>query len=464
MSSHAGSTPSSDSERSGHLNILQVGTYDVGGGAERVALNLLRSYRSRGLGSWLAVGHRRTQEPGVLQIPNEAAPSPWQRAWSGLGAALEPSATRVRLMGDLRNLSLRVARPLKTLDDARGYEDFGFPGTWRLLELTPEPASVVHCHNLHGGYFDLRALPSLSRRVPTVLTLHDAWLLSGHCAHSFDCTRWRTGCGQCPDLTIYPSIRRDGTAHNWQRKERIFDRSRVYVATPSQWLMDKVEQSMLAPAVVEARVIPNGVDLSAFHPADRRSVRARLAIPHDAAVLLFAANGIRRNPWKDFETLRSVLAAVAERMNGRRLLFVALGEDSPTEEVGGAELRFVPFETDPTVAAQYFQAADVYVHAARADTFPNTVVEALACGTPVVATAVGGIPEQVKHATTGFLIPPASVAKMTDAVVTLLDDERLRRFMAANAAEDARQRFDLERQVDDYIDWYGEILASRPAQ
>jgi glycosyltransferase involved in cell wall biosynthesis len=446
--------------RDGNLNILQVGTSDVGGGAERVAMNLLRSYRARGHGSWLAVGHRLSEEPRVLQIPNDMDASRWARAWRMLGAALEAPAARARWIAALRNLSLAIARPIKTLDDARGYEDFGFPGTWRLPELTPEPASIVHCHNLHGAYFDLRALPSISRRVPTILTLHDAWLLSGHCAHSFDCGRWATGCGSCPDLTIPPSVRRDGTAHNWRRKQRIFAESRLYVATPSRWLMDKVTRSMLAPALVESRVIHNGVDLTVFQPADRQSVRTRLGIPHDAAVLLFAANGIRKNPWKDFETLRSVLAAVAAQTGERQVLFIALGEDSPAEQVGSAELRFIPYQTDPRVAAQYYQAADAYVHAARADTFPSTVLEALACGTPVVATAVGGIPEQVTDGTTGFLVPPRSAKDMADAVMTLLKDENVRRHMGANAADDARQRFDLERQVDDYIDWYHAILES----
>jgi glycosyltransferase involved in cell wall biosynthesis len=228
--------------------------------------------------------------------------------------------------------------------------------------------------------------------------------------------------------------------------------------------MDKVERSMLAPAVVEGRVIPNGVDLSVFRPADRRSARAQLRLPQDAVVLLFAANGIRRSPWRDFETLRSVLSEVAGRSDGRQVLFLALGEEAPAEEIGGAELRFVRFQTNRMITAQYYQAADVYVHPARADTFPNTVLEALACGIPVVATAVGGIPEQVKNGTTGFLVPSGSAEKMTEAVVTLLNDEGLKRSMASNAAEDARQRFDLERQLDNYVDWYREILASRRPQ
>jgi hypothetical protein len=75
-----------------------------------------------------------------------------------------------------------------------------FAGTKR-LELADKP-DIVHCHNLHGEYFDLHALDWLSARVPVVITMHDAWLLSGHCVHSLGCGRWETGCGKCPDDSL----------------------------------------------------------------------------------------------------------------------------------------------------------------------------------------------------------------------------------------------------------------------
>jgi glycosyltransferase involved in cell wall biosynthesis len=215
---------------------------------------------------------------------------------------------------------------------------------------------------------------------------------------------------------------------------------------------------MLVPAIVESRVIRNGVDLSVFQPGDRGFARSRLAIPDDTAMLLFSANGIRKNIWKDYSLMRSVIAGVAERLKNTHVVFVALGEDSPAEFIGRAELRFVPYEEDPAVVAQYYQAANVYVHPARVDTFPNTVLEALACGTPVVATAVGGIPEQILDGETGFLIPPGDTRAMTEAIVALLSDEKLGISLGRNAARDAVKRFDLKRQMGDYLTWYQEIL------
>jgi glycosyltransferase involved in cell wall biosynthesis len=327
-------------------------------------------------------------------------------------------------------------------------------------------ADLIHCFNLHPEYFDLRILPTLSRERPVLLDLRDAWLLSGHCAHSFDCERWKWGCGNCPDLNIYPAVPRDGTAFNWERKRGIFSKSRLYVATPSEWLMRKVRESILAPAVVESRVIPTGVDLSVFRPGERARARTKLQIPHEAKVLLFAANGIRRNMWKDYRTLSAAVRYVSERWRGQPLLFIALGETAPDELIGEARIRFIPHLKNQADVAMYQQAADVYMHAASADTFPRAVLEALACGVPVVATAVGGIPEQIVSLdvsplteATGIIVPPKDPIAMGNAIVTILSNDELCRRLSENAANSARNRFDVRRQAEAYIAWYRELLA-----
>jgi glycosyltransferase involved in cell wall biosynthesis len=308
-----------------------------------------------------------------------------------------------------------------------------------------------------------------------VLTLHDAWLTTGHCSFSFDCDRWRTGCGKCPDLTIYPPILRDATRENWRTKRAIFQRCpRLYVATPSRWLMRRVEASLLAPSITEARVIPNSVDLSIFRPADRREARERLELPQDACILVFAAQLARRNDAKDFPVIRRALAPLGARP-GPPVLCCVLGERAPEERFGRATVRFLPYEKDASTVARYYQAADLYVHAAKVDNFPNVVLEALACGAPVVATGVAGIPEQVRSLelpgvagewplyppseATGILVPQGDDATLGAALELLLERHELRRLLSENAARDARERFDLERLVDAYVDWYYEILA-----
>ncbi len=456
------------------LRILQAGTIETGGGAAAVAGNLLRGYRARGCEAWLAVGQKASDDPRVFVIPDDDR-APYRKVgYVSLQRRLRRLASRSPGRGWGRlSRSLRFAtHPQAFVETSVGREDFEFPGTYGLLDLTPARPDIVHCHNLHGDYFDLRALPWLSRQLPTMLTMHDAWLLGGHCAHSFDCERWKAGCGQCPDLAIDPAIRRDATADNWARKRNIYARSRLYIATPCQWLLGKVEQSILAPAIAEARVIPNGVDLSVFHPADTRAARAALDLPQDAHVVL-VTTGSRGGMWRDHQTLRAAAGLIRTRGFGRDLLVVVLGGDATVVRLDGNNVRAVGYEADPLTVARYYQAADLYVHAAREDTFPNTILEALACGTPVVATAVGGIPEQIRSTTlgvvrsgalqelkraTGMVVPIGDAHAMAAAAVALLANGDVRHLLARNAASDARARFDVNRQVECYLAWYRTII------
>jgi glycosyltransferase involved in cell wall biosynthesis len=262
---------------------------------------------------------------------------------------------------------------------------------------------------------------------------------------------------------------RDNTALNWQRKAAIYRDSRLFVATPSKWLMDKVDRSMLSAGVAERRVIPNGVDLNRFRPGDQAAARRALGLPEETRVILFSANGITANPWKDWPTIREAVAIASERLTTQRLILLGLGEDRGPESAGRAEIRFTPFSGDRDTVVTHYAAADVYLHAARADTFPSTVIEALACGVPVVATAVGGIPEQVRdfreasYAGTGILAQAGNPGGLVDGLVRLLENAELRGRLAQNAREDARERFDVARQANDYITWYVDVLGRMEA-
>jgi glycosyltransferase involved in cell wall biosynthesis len=177
-------------------------------------------------------------------------------------------------------------------------------------------------------------------------------------------------------------------------------------------------------------------------------------------VLLFVANAAKSNVFKDYRTIEQCAQQVGDRYSGSRITVIVLGDHGDPILYKNGEIRFVPFQRDKRMTALYYQSTDVYIHAAKSDTFPNTVLEALACGRPVVATAIDGIPEQIEEGRSGFLVPAGDAEAMAGRVIQLLSSERLRSSMGTTAAEIASRSFGIQRQVQTYLDWYEQILSS----
>ena len=439
------------------MRILQVNTADRGGGAEGSAWNLFDRYRAAGQQSWLAVGRKYSNDPDVLEIPRGRAPSAVGRLLQHGADAARSQEGRLPGMRCLARGLDRLAWPERLADWWHGRDETQFPGCADLPGLCPAPPDIIHCHNLHGWYFDLGVLPGLSQRQPLILNLRDSWAITGHCAYFVDCERWRQGCGNCPHLDVYPACRRDATAANWQRKAAIYAQSRLYVTAPSQWLLAQAQQSMLPAA--EYRVIANGIDTACFRPGDRAAARAALGLPADAPTVLFASAS-SKNIYKDPATMAQAILAMTERVPSLQVLCV--GAALPDRALRHLAIRQLAYVRDPQKMAQLYRAADLFVHTAKAEAFGKTVTEAMACGTPVVASAVGGIVEQIIAGETGFLCPAGDAAGMADAAVEFFAADADRRAAMRASAAQRGASFSLDRQVRAFLGWYEEILAQEP--
>jgi glycosyltransferase involved in cell wall biosynthesis len=347
---------------------------------------------------------------------------------------------------------------------AIGLEDFDHPYSHAILELTGSPPDLALCHNLHGGYFDLRALSALSHRVPVVMRLFDTWLFSGHCAYSLGCPRWETGCGRCPDLTLPPAIRYDVTRINWWRKRRILRGGKFFVSGETKWILDRAMRSLLAPSVLGWKLISGGIDLQTFSPGSRETARRELDLDPKVAIILYVANLGSDNPFKDFATVRLSLERLDPKSIGRRVELLVVGADGPDEQLAsGVVIRRLGYIRSPVRLASLYRAADIYVHAAIEETFGNSVAEALACGTPVVVASQGGVLELVVNEHTALVVPVRQPAKLAKAFVRLLENPSLGATLGAAGATSARTRLDRQTTIQDLYRWCAEIHAAWPA-
>ncbi|MBN1558249.1 MAG: glycosyltransferase [Lentisphaerae bacterium] len=312
-------------------------------------------------------------------------------------------------------------------------------------------ADVIHLHNLHGGYLSYRLLPRLSRAAPLVWTLHDMWALTGHCAHGLDCVRWRAGCGRCPYPRLYPPIRRDATRWEWRLKRRLYRRARITAVCPSLWLTGLAREALAD--CMPVRHVPHGVDTTRFRPADRGASRRALGLPADRKVVLFAAQDVD-NPYKDAPLLYAALRALDPALRERSLLLVVGGGGRGAPPETHLPVRRLGAVRDEAVLAQAYAAADVVAHPTRADNQPLVVMEALACGVPVVATEVGGIPEMVRHGETGLLAAPGDADGFRAGLEALLDDPARAAAMGARGRAFAEREYGPERWVRDMEEVY----------
>ena len=354
----------------------------------------------------------------------------------------------------------RLERWIGKFTRRMGLNDLNLVSSFRVPELEGfKEADIIDLHCLHSGAFSYAAIPALAKDKPVVFTFHDMWPITGHCHASLECERWKTGCGQCPHLDIYPPVRRDATALEWKLKRRAYERSEFTIVAPSKWLCDRIGESMLGDFPVHH--IPHGVDLEVFSPLDKDHCRRMLGIPEGKTVLLSVIDMGR--PLKGPDLLAEAIRMLPESQRRDCLLLVV---GSSNHEI----LKSIPVPVmdlgyvghDPLKALIY-SAADLLINPTRAESFGLVSLESMACGTPTVAFDVGGVPDVVRPGVTGALAEPESAESLAAQISGLLGDPGLLESMRGNCRALAIEEFSLDLQVKRYAELYEKVIDARLA-
>jgi glycosyltransferase involved in cell wall biosynthesis len=356
---------------------------------------------------------------------------------------------RVRLEWVSRGFSrYRATRPA-------GYEKFSDDrscyGTTLLSQL---PAcDIVNLHWI-AGFVDYQAFFSMvPGHVPIFWRLSDMNPLTGGCHFDHGCGRHAIGCGTCPQLGSTDP--RDLSHQVWQRKHAVLSRlepERLQIIALNRWMAETVSQSPLFRKF-RVTVVPNGIDTDVFTPRDANVARSVLGIPQDCRVVLFAAEavGVRR---KGFALLAK---ALSELRSSNSVFLVSVGLGAPQIETAIPHLHLGHIDDDRQLSLIY-SAADLYVIPSLQDNQPNTALEAMACGTPVVGFNVGGIPDMVRPGITGLLAPAEDAVGLRAAIVELLHHPEKRAAMAAACQRVVKEEYTLAKQVRHYVELYGAAL------
>ncbi|GAB3573341.1 glycosyltransferase family 4 protein [Spirosoma luteolum] len=386
------------------MNVVHLSTYHLAGGAGVAATRLHRAMLAQGVASTLLVGipnrlERHQPEAGVRYLANNML--------AENTAFARFAAERLFFLPYERSAEVRFA-----------FSPAVF-GTSLTFHPIIQEADVLHLHWINFGFLSLSGLQALlALGKPVIWTLHDQWAFTGGCHYSRGCTHYLSHCHHCPYLKK-PGAH-DLAYRRFARKQTLFANTRVHFTPPSQWLADDLKQSaLLGQASVTA--IPNTIDQYSFCPVDRRDANARLDLPDTTVPRLLFGSANVTDERKGFRLLIDALKTLRQRQPDLTLELLVFGKGK-TYLVGESPypVRLLgQLDTVDDIVAAY-NAADALVVPSLEDNLPNTIMESLSCGTPVVAFRTGGIPEMVVPGETGYLATTGSTDELADGIAQLL--------------------------------------------
>lgn len=420
------------------MKVTLINSFDAGGGAPAACVRLLKALNLKQVDVLLLVKQKKTAEPLVHEISD------------GLVGRLK---TKFDFLYErLPFIWFKAkARELR----------FGFStavaGTDITRQATVKNADIIHLHWTNSGYLSINNIRQLFETgKPIVWTLHDMWAFTGGCHYAGDCDHFLNECGNC--WMLRNAGDNDISHKGWLRKAFMYKAAQniVFVAC-SRWLADVAKtSSLLKDFRVEA--IPNPIDTTIFSPGDKAASRKKWSINPGAKVILFgAANILDRR--KGLTYLVEALGDLKANYNDiEDIEIVIFGKNK------SFDVNLLPFKvyemniiTSQQDMASLYSAADVYVTPAIEDNLPNTVMEALACGTPVVAFNTGGIPDMVDHLQNGYLAQFKSGIDFAKGINYVLNSGNGNR-LAANARKKVLDNFTNEIVAEKYIAVYNSIL------
>ena len=314
------------------------------------------------------------------------------------------------------------------------------------------PPDVIHLHWI-ADFLDYPSFfSSIPANLPVVWTLLDMNPFTGGCHYAWDCAKFNTTCNNCPQLSRAADD--DMSAENFAVKRAAFDCKDIHVVGASHWIETQARESALLGGARSFRTIHCGVDAAVFRPLDREGCRASLGLPANSFIICFGAEIIHL-PRKGGEHLLDALTMLRKPHGALCLIF---GDGTLPIRPDLPPLRMLGSVREPERLAQVYSAADLFVIPSLQENLAQTMLEAMACGTPVVGFDTGGIPEAVLDHDTGLIAKLGDRVDLAGKIQWMLDHPHQRAEMGARSRKLIVSKFTIEQQARKYAELYGSII------
>ena len=382
------------------MRVLIINTSERIGGAAIAANRLMQALKKNGVKARMLVRDKQTDQLTVVSI-GYGWTQPIKFLWERVSIfAANKFSKRNLFLGDIANAGTDITKNIEF-----------------------ERADVIHLHWVNQGYLSINNLNKIlhsGKRV--VITMHDQWYFTGICHYSGDCDKYTSHCHHC--TLMNGTALGDFASQLFDKKQHIYEDSKVTFVGCSQWMANLARTSALTQGhkVVS---IPNAINTEQFRPLNKTAARKELCLPLKGKLLLFGCQRIT-DERKGFRYLVDALQIIKrdnpEIAQNTEIVVVGGKADSISRHLPFSIIP-VSYVSDPQKMIALYNAVDLYVTPSLQDNLPNTIMEALACGTPCVGFDVGGIPEMIDHKKNGYVARYKDSADFAEGIKWVLTSD-----------------------------------------
>lgn len=408
------------------MKILIISKSDLRGGAAIAAYRLMQALNTTDVSAKMMVMEKMSDDDNVIQVGGAVK--------SKFGFYSERASIFVKNKFSRNNLfDVSIASKGVSVTKTSEFKD----------------ADVIHLHWINQGMLSLDEIGRiLSSGKKVVWTMHDMWAFTGICHHAGTCRNYETGCGICPYLAN-PS-EKDLSHKIFEKKHKIYSKGHITFVACSNWLEELALKSPLTQnhTVVS---IPNPINTNQYRPMDKYYIRDTMNLPKDKRIVLFAAAKVSdKRKGIDYLVEAANILSETEKSN---ILFMMAGSHgegiSPQLPFSAYHLGYV----DSDKMIDLYNSADLFVTPSLQENLPNTIMEAMSCGTSCVGFDIGGVPEMIQHKSTGYVAKYKDAQDLADGISWVLNDADAET-ISSNSREFVIRNYSQEAIAKRYIDLY----------
>ncbi|MBN1944404.1 MAG: glycosyltransferase family 4 protein [Bradymonadales bacterium] len=407
------------------MKVLHIVSGSLSGGAARGAYWLHQSLLSKGIDSVL--------------LCNDPNPPKSDTIFTTAGTVLGRVETRLHAKIDRLPIILYRNRTKRLF--SCGITGFDFLRTKMFNE-----ADILHLHWINMGFVNMRHLKKVEK--PIVWTLRDMWPFTGGCHYAQECTGYKTGCGRCPHL---------GSTSILDLSRLLFERKCTYLPEHllavgiSRWLTDEAKTSRVFERI-RTMTIPNGLNMSDWFPEDKAESRRSLGVPANALIIAAGAQYLT-----DFYKGGGHLLDTIGRLEKENYHLLVFGRDSDriadAVKIGCTDIGYLGSAVD---LRRVYTAADVFIAPSTMEAFGKTIIESMACETPVVCFNATGPMEIVDHKVNGYKARPLSSQSLAEGIEWVIS-HNVNGSLGRAGREKVLSCYNIDDVSKKYIDLYHSI-------